>query len=187
MQNKSTKVYLSFGRHGRYGSDTAIERMSMLDAFYSGRQLAETLPPCVTIFYSPVPRAVQTMQFRRLGLGCCRAVVRPELEESAPTFTIRRWRDSIVQNAEAGERHFHFVTHLPVLEKLGLPDLDAGSICICEADNWQEMLAENYEVRLWPKTSPEELQKLLQKMKITPETLERLNPDDIYRILGGLS
>ena len=24
------KVYLSFGRHGRYGIDTAIEHMSML-------------------------------------------------------------------------------------------------------------------------------------------------------------
>ena len=89
------KVYLSFGRHGRYGIDTAIEHMSMLEAFLGGRRMALMLPPCDTVYYSPVPRAVMTAKFRALGLQCQHLLKCRELEEDMTTFIIKRFVGNI--------------------------------------------------------------------------------------------
>ena len=45
------KFYLSFGRHERYGSDTAIEREDMLAAFLTGQELKAWLPECAAVYH----------------------------------------------------------------------------------------------------------------------------------------
>ena len=180
------KVYLSFGRHGRYGAHTAIEHTSMLEAYLSGRNLSAKLPECQTVFYSPIPRAVQTAKFRGLGLGCRRFSAQEALKEETATFTIRQLVNSVIQSAEPEERHFHFVTHQPVIEKLGLPELDTCGICICAADSWTDMLSENYEVSRWPAPTIDEMHSLLQAVRIEPEDLEKFSPDGVYSALSRI-
>ncbi len=180
------KVYLSFGRHGRYGANTAIEHPSMLEAYLSGKQLAEKLPKCQTVFYSPVPRTAQTAKFRSLGLGCRRYSAQAALKEEATTFSIRQLVNSVIQSAEPEERHFHFVTHQPVIEKLGLPELNTCGICVCVAESWPDMLAGNYEVRRWPAPTTDEMHYLLQVLRIEPEDLEKFSPDGVYSALSRL-
>ncbi len=181
--SKDDKVYLSFGRHGRYGMDTAIDHTSMVEAFCNGWQMAEILPACRTVFCSPLPRAELTAKFRGLGLGCPHVICRPELDEETPKFTIRQFVDNVIKSAEKNERHFHFVTHLPVIEKLGLPDLSTCGVCWRVADNWDEMLAENYEIQMLPEEPKEEIFKILQKIRIMPEDLWQFSPNAIYSAL----
>lgn len=182
--SENNKVYLSFGRHGRYGMDTAIDHTSMVEAFCVGRRMAKIFPACRTVFHSPLRRAELTAKFRGLGLDCPHIICRQELEEETPKFTIRQFVDNVIKSAEKDERHFHFVTHLPVIEKLGLPDLSTCGVCWCEANNWGEMLAENYEVRVLPEEPKEEMFKVLQKIMIAPEDLWQFSPNAIYSALN---
>lgn len=181
-----SKVYLSFGRHGRYGHDTAIEHMSMLESFLGGRTLAAKLPSCDTIYYSPIPRAVMTARFQGLGMRCRHFLESKELEEDMSTFVVRKFVDNIIQCSTAEDRHYHFVTHQPIIEKLGLPELDTCGICFCVAENWQEMLAENYEIFTLPRPTYEELSELMQKLRIEPEDLEKFSPNGVYSALSRL-
>ncbi len=180
------KVYLSFGRHGRYGIDTAIEHMSMLESFLGGRLLAEKLPPCDAIYYSPIARAVATSKFLGLGMRCRNLLESKELEEDISTFMVRRFINGIIQNSTPENKHYHFVTHQPVIEKLGLPELDTCGICFCVAENWQEMLAENYEIIKMPRPSHSELFSLLKALRIEPDDLERFSPNGVYSALSRL-
>lgn len=177
------KVYLSFGRHGRYGRDTAIDRASMLEAFLSGQKLKAELPPCSAVYHSPVSRAVLTAKFRARGLSCPRILSVEQLSEDSPASVIHRFINLLIADAPAEESHYHFVTHLPVIEKLGLPDLGAGEICICEAEDWTEMLAENFTVRLFPNVTGEELSDFMRTSDISPEKFAALSPEEI---LAGL-
>lgn len=181
-----SRVYLSFGRHGRYGHDTAIEHMSMLEAFWSGRMMASKLPPCDVIYYSPLARAVMTARFQGLGMHCRYFLESKELEEDMSTFVMRKFVDNIIQSSTPEERHYHFVTHQPIIEKLGLPELDTCGICFCVAENWQEMLAENYEIVKLPRPTGEELFELMQKLRIEPEDLEKFSPNGVYSALSRL-
>lgn len=181
-----SRVYLSFGRHGRYGHDTAIEHMSMLEAFWGGRMMASKLPPCDVIYYSPLARAVMTARFQGLGMHCRYFLESKELEEDMSTFVVRKFVDNIIQSSTPEERHYHFVTHQPIIEKLGLPELDTCGICVCVAENWQEMLAENYEIVKLPRPTGEELFELMQKLRIEPEDLEKFSPNGVYSALSRL-
>lgn len=181
-----SRVYLSFGRHGRYGHDTAIEHMSMLEAFWGGRMMASKLPPCDVIYYSPLARAVMTARFQGLGIHCRYFLESKELEEDMSTFVVRKFVDNIIQSSTPEERHYHFVTHQPIIEKLGLPELDTCGICFCVAENWQEMLAENYEIVKLPRPTGEELFELMQKLRIEPEDLEKFSPNGVYSALSRL-
>ena len=178
------KVYLSFGRHGRYGIDTAIEHMRMLESFLGGRRLALMLPPCDAVYYSPIPRAAMTAKFRAQGLQCRHLLGCRELQEDMTSFIIKRFIGNIIQNSGPENKHYHFVTHLPVVEKLGLPELEACGICICSAVNWQEMLAENFEVIKLKNPSHDEIYNLLKTLRIEPEELEKFSPDGIYSALS---
>lgn len=181
-----SRVYLSFGRHGRYGHDTAIEHMSMLEAFWGGRMMASKLPPCDVIYYSPLARAVMTARFQGLGMHCRYFLESKELEEDMSTFVVRKFVDNIIQSSTPEERHYYFVTHQPIIEKLGLPELDTCGICFCVAENWQEMLAENYEIVKLPRPTGEELFELMQKLRIEPEDLEKFSPNGVYSALSRL-
>src|SRR5574344_1383071 len=130
-------VYLSFGRHGRYGTDSAIEKSSMLEAFLMGKRLKAELSPVATIYHSPIARAVETAKFQSLGMQCNHLLEVEDLAEDTPTFVINKFINQLLCNSEDKVSHYHFVTHLPVIEKLGLPELSAGNVCICSAQNWQ--------------------------------------------------
>lgn len=172
-------VYLSFGRHGRYGRDTAIDRKSMLEAFLTGRRLQKELPPAETVYYSPIARAVQTAEFRALGMECTHTLPVPQLSEETPAFVCRKFINTLTVQANENVFHYHFVTHLPVVEKLGLPDLGAGEICVCAAENWQEMLADNFSVTIWSLPEQEKTHALMRALALTEETMLTCSPVDI--------
>ena len=173
------KVYLTFGRHERYGDDTAIMREDMLVAYQTGTLLAAVLPPCATVYHSPLARAAETAKFEALGMGCNHLIETEFLEENTPKFTIQKFINGLLQNTDDMVQYYHFVTHLPVVEKLGLPFLAAGDVCLLTADNWAEMLAENFETRILHK--PTVSLEIRQKFDLT--CFDKSSADEIYRIL----
>ena len=127
-------VYLSIGRHEHYGYDTAIERADMLVAYLSGKYLQEFLPPCETVYHSSLARATETARFQALGMQCHHILKISALDEDTPKFTIQKFINTLLQNTSVDVRYYHLVTHLPVVEKLGLPFLSAGEICLLTAE-----------------------------------------------------
>lgn len=178
---QKNKFYLSIGRHERYGTDTPIEREDMLCAYLSGLILGNFLPACETVYHSPLARAKETARFEAMGMGCTHLLEVDALEESAPTFTIRKFINNLLQNTDDTVSYYHFVTHLPVAEKLGLPFLSAGEICLLTADNREEMLKENYTVQVIKK--PEVPVETWQELDLTPQSLAQLSADEIYQKL----
>lgn len=175
------KFYLSFGRHERYGNDTAIERQDMIAAFLTGRQLKEWLPECATIYHSPLARAAETARFEALGMQNGHLLCVEALEESATKFMVGKFINELLQYTDDAVSYYHFVTHLPVVEKLGLPFLGAGEVCLLTADNKDEMLAENFTLQVIAK--PEICAEIWQKIDLTPTGLNKLSADEIYRKL----
>lgn len=173
---------MSFGRHGRYGRDTPIDRLSMLEAYLSGRRMFEKYPPFDTIFYSPIARAVQTAEFRALGSKCEHLIESEKISEDTPTFEIRKFINLIISQS-SDERHYHFVTHLPVIEKLGLGEIGCGDICLCEADNWQEMLADNFKLTTLKFDLIDDCVELLNKMNLSAQQFDEETAEDIYTAL----
>ncbi len=175
------KFYLSFGRHGRYGNDTAIVREDMLAAFIIGQQLREWLPKCTTVYHSPLARAAETARFEALGMGIEHILSVETLDESASKFTICKFIDELLQYTDDAVSYYHFVTHLPVVEKLGLPFLGAGEVCLLTAENKMEMLAENFTLQVIKK--PEISAKMWQNIGLTSDEFEKLSADEIYQKL----
>lgn len=174
------KVYLTFGRHERYGDDTAITREDMLAAYQTGILLGTILPPCATVYHSPLARAAETARFEALGMRCDNLLETDFLTEDTPKFTIQKFINGLLQNTDDTVQYYHFVTHLPVVEKLGMPFLAAGDVCLLTADNWAEMLAENFETQLLHKpTIPSEI---LRHFDFAD--YNSLTADEIYRILN---
>ena len=179
LKLENNNVYLSFGRHGRYGSDTAIDRLSMLEAYLSGKEMAELYPACDTVYHSPIARAVQTAEFRALGMNCSHLIETPKLSEDSPAFDIKKFINNLLSQSK-NERHYHFITHLPVVEKLGLGALGCGEIGVCKADSWQEMLAENFSLEIIENPEFEQCANLLQKMSLSAEDFNSATPEDIF-------
>ena len=175
------KVYISIGRHERYGSDTPIEREDMLAAYLTGAALKQVLPRCETVYHSPLARAVCTARFEALGLSCHHLLESEFLIENATTFEVRRFFNQILSNTADDERYYHFVTHLPVVEKLGLPFLGAGEVCLLTADDWPAMLAENFSVQVLKKPP---LTAEIWRQVTTDNSLERLSTEEIYARLA---
>lgn len=181
MENK---FFLSFGRHGRYGSDTAIQREDMISAYISGTQLKNYLPLCETVYHSPLERAKETAHFEALGMDCPHILEVEALNEDCPAFTIRKFINNLLQNTADNVCYYHFVTHLPVVEKLGLPFLAAGEICLLSALNKEEMLQENFSLQIIAKPSvPSEM---WQKLNLNAAKLSQLSAGEIYRMLEDL-
>lgn len=178
---KQNSFYLSFGRHERPGRNTAIEKEDMLTAFAMGNQLREWLPPCETVYYSPLPRTEETALFQALGLNCRNIVSNENLHESAPKFNIKRFVDQVVLNAQENVFYYHFVTHLPVIEKLGLPELGTGDVCLLSAISKDDMLAENFRVQIIRKNAMDFT--FRQRMGLSSQDLTRLSPSEIYQRL----
>ncbi|MBQ8481464.1 MAG: histidine phosphatase family protein [Alphaproteobacteria bacterium] len=176
------RFYLSIGRHERYGTDTAIQREDMLCAYLSGAQLKEWLPECETVYHSPLARATVTARFEALGMGCPHILEIEALEESASAFTIRKFINNLLENTEDDIKYYHFVTHLPVVEKLGLPFLGTGEICLLTAENKEEMLKENFTVQVINK--PEVPPEMWQSLDLTPQSLSVMTTDEIYQNLS---
>lgn len=181
---QNSNFYLSFGRHERYGSDTAIEREDMLSAFLTGRQLKLCLPTCTTVYHSPLARAAETARFEALGMGVSHLLCVDALEESATKFAVNKFINELLNYTEDTVFYYHFVTHLPVVEKLGLPFLGAGEICLLTAENKEEMLAENYKIQIITKPAIEA--NLLQKLNLTLADLDKLSADEIYLKLAQI-
>lgn len=179
------KFYLSFGRHERYGSDTAIEREDMLAAFLTGRQLKLWLPECATVYHSPLERAVETARFEALGLKTEHLLCVEAMEESATKFEINKFINELLNYTDDTVAYYHFVTHLPVVEKLGLPFLGAGEVCLLTAENKDEMLAENFKLQIIKK--PQVGAEIWQKLNLTPDGLEKMSADEIYQLVLRLS
>lgn len=179
---ENNKVYLSFGRHGRYGRDTAIERLSMLEAYLSGRVLQEKYPLCDTVFYSPIARAAQTAWFRSLGMNCEHLIEAQKLSEDTSSFEVRKFINMLLINCK-NERHLHFVTHLPVIEKLGLGELGCGEVIILTAENWQKMLSESFETILMKNPDIDECTSILQKIGYSAQEFNQTLPEDIFNKL----
>jgi len=181
---QNNKVYITIGRHEHYGSDTAIERYDMLVAYQTGNMLAAVLPPCETVYHSPLARAVETARFEALGLNCNHLIETEFLDEDAPKNTVQKFINTLLQNTSEDVRYYHFVTHLPVVEKLGLPFLGAGDLCLLTADNWSEMLAENFTVQVI--TAPPVLPEIWHKLAITQAEFDKLSSDEIYQKVKSL-
>ena len=177
------KFYLSFGRHERYGSDTAIEREDMIAAFLTGRALKSWLPKCSTVYHSPLERAVETARFEALGMQTEHLLCTQDLEESASKFAIQSFLNKLLAYTDDEVAYYHFVTHLPVVEKLGLPFLGAGEVCLLTAENKNEMLAENFSVQVIKK--PEISAEIWQKLELTADSLSRMNADEIYQKIAN--
>ena len=181
---EKNKFYLTIARHERYGTDTPIEREDMLVAYLSGVMLKSCLPPCDTVYHSPLARAVSTARFEALGLHCSHLLEIAELEESTPTYTIHRFINNLLQNTTEDVQYYHLVTHLPVAEKLGLPFLGAGEMCLLTAENKTEMLKENFTIQVLKR--PEIPTELCQKVNLTISGLSDLSEDEIYKRLADL-
>lgn len=176
LQNK---VYITIGRHEHYGFDTAIEREDMLVAYQTGKMLAAVLPPCETVYHSPLARAVETARFEALGLGCSHIIETEFLDEDAPKYTVQKFINALLQNTSDDVFYYHFVTHLPVVEKLGLPFLGAGDVCLLTADNWTEMLAENFYVQVM--NAPKVALEVWHKLKVERSVFDKMSSDEIYQ------
>ena len=176
---ENNQVYLSFGRHGRYGNDTAIERLSMLESYLCGKYLLNNYPPCDALYYSPIARAVQTAEFRALGMNVQHLIETQKLSEDTPTFEIRKFINTIIAQS-SNERHYHFVTHLPVIEKLGLGELGCGETIVLSAQNWQEMLIENFERTTLPYPNINDCANLLQKIGYTAQEFNTAPAPEIF-------
>ncbi len=179
-----TKVYLSFGRHERYGFDTPILREDMVAAYLTGLQLKQILPACTTIYHSPLERAAETARFEALGMNCEHLLETEFLIEDAPKFTIQKFVNNIITNTDSSVHYYHFVTHLPVVEKLGLPFLGAGDVCLLAANTWADMLAENFGVQVIHRPEIEAF--LWTQFKKTSEDIETLTSDAIYNLLQNM-
>ena len=182
LQNK---VYITIGRHERYGlGDTAILREDMLAAFQTGVNLRQILPPCACVYHSPLERAVVTAKFQALGLNCDHIIEAADLSENTPKYEVQKFFNRLLQYTDESVQYYHFVTHLPVVEKLGLPFLTAGEICLLTADNWQAMLSENFALQTIkvPAIGVE----LWQKTGLTAASLEKLSTAEIYALLQKL-
>lgn len=180
---KTNKVYLSFGRHGRYGSDTPIDRLSMVEAFLSGIWLDRNFPQIEAIYHSPIERVVETVRFRALGLKNNHLIATTSLTENASTFTIRKFINNIIALADKNVFHYHFVTHFPVVEKLGLPDLGMGQMCVCEADSWEEMLCDNFQIHKLPDIEISAISNVLKQVNMSAEEFNLISKDDLYNKL----
>ena len=178
----SNKVYISIGRHEHYGyGDTAILRADMLTAFQTGKMLKEWLPPCETIYFSPLERAAETARFQALGMGCSHLLESQFLSEDTPKFEVQKFFNRLLKLTPDSVRYYHFVTHLPVAEKLGLPFLGAGDVCLLTADSWQNMLSENYTLQTV--RAPQVDIDIWQQIAQNPDSLEQLSADEIYDML----
>ncbi|MBP5216126.1 MAG: hypothetical protein J6039_06215 [Alphaproteobacteria bacterium] len=175
------KFYLSFGRHEKPDYEYGIEKEGMLRTWFLGRQLQKELPMCATVYCSPLPRAEKTAFFQALGLGCKNLAVNDNLHESTPKFNIERFVNQVISTAGDKSFYHHFVTHLPVIEKLGLPELGAGEICLLTAENKDEMLSENYTVKVITKQEPDFNWR--KQRGLLPERLVLLSAEEIYQIL----
>lgn len=184
MANKQAS--LCFARHGRYGSDTFIDRQSMLEAFLQGKLLKNIFSDCETVYHSPIPRAVQTANFLALGMNCSHLVEAPQLSENEPTFGIQKFITGILLNTEGNKCAYLFVTHLPVIEKIGLPDLGCGEMCLCNAENTTEMLAENFTTQKIPVPNIDNVVHLMEQINVSADELNRLSADEIYSRLSLL-
>lgn len=176
---KQNKFYLSLGRHERYGSDTPIEREDMIAAYLTGREIQACLPKCAVVYHSPLERAAETARFEALGLKCNHLLCVEALEESANKFTIVKFISELLRYTEENVQYYHFVTHLPVVERLGLPFLGAGEVCLLTAENKQEMQAENFSLQVIKK--PQISAQIWQKLDLTPDILPQLSADEIYQ------
>lgn len=178
----NNKVYISIGRHEHYGhGDTAILRADMLTAFQTGKMLQQWLPTCETIYFSPLERAAETARFQALGMGCSHLLESQFLSEDTSKFEVQKFFNRLLELTPDSVRYYHFVTHLPVAEKLGLPFLGAGDVCLLTADNWSDMLGENYKLQTIH--APQVDVALWRKIQQTPDSLERLSADEIYDLL----
>lgn len=179
------KVYLSIGRHGRYGfGNTAILREDMLSSYAMGQMLNQTFPPCTCVYHSSLERAIITARFQALGLNCTHLLENECLNENIPKFEVQKFFNRLLKYTDDNVQYYHFVTHLPVIEKLGLPFLAAGDVCLLTSDNWRDMLAENYTVQII-NAQPANIE-LWQKIKQTPTTLDKLSAAEIYTLLRKL-
>lgn len=178
------KVYITIGRHEHYGFDTAIEREDMLVAYQTGKMLANVLPTCETVYHSPLARAVETARFEALGLGCSHIIETEFLDEDTPKNTVQKFINTLLQNTSDDVFYYHFVTHLPVVEKLGLPFLGAGDLCLLTANSWSEMLAENFKVQVI--TAPEVPVEVWRKSNLKKNELNKLASDEIYSCLQSI-
>jgi len=179
------KFYLSFGRHERYGNDTAIEREDMIAAYLTGKQLKSWLPTCTTVYCSPLERAAVTARFEALGLGVDHLLISESLTENADKFTVKRFITDLLNYTDEQTAYYHFVTHLPVVEKLGLPFLGAGEVCLLAAENKDEMQAENFLLQTIKK--PIISAEIWQKLQLVPKELNTLSTEEIYKKLTDLN
>lgn len=176
MQNK---FYLAFGRHERYGSPgTAIEREDMIAAYLSGRKLKNILPPCACVYHSPLRRAAETAHFEAAGLGCENLTEVDALIDTETSFGTRKFLNALLRDVPENVFYYHIVTHLPVLEKLGLPFAGTGEIYLLTAENSAEMLAENFTLQKIQK--PQVTAAVWRKLKLTPQSLQKMSADEIY-------
>ena len=182
---KQNSVILSFGRHQSYGYDTEIERESMLAAYYIGTILQQILPQCETVYYSPVARASVTARFEALGMKCSHLIETHFLEESSVKYAVQNFINELIKNTSDEVFYYHFVTHLPVIEKLGLPFLGQGDVCLLIADSWTEVLAKNYNIQVI-KAHKTPLY-LWQKLSLNEQSIGKLNTDEIYAKLCNLT
>lgn len=180
QSNQTDKVFMSWARHERYGTDTAIKREAMVRAFQMGKQLRKMLPECETIYCSPIDRAKQTAEFQALGMRCTHLLENAFLAEDTPTFSVRKFISQVILNTAADVRYYHFVTHLPVLEKLGLPIWAAGSVCLLSAASWTDMLAENFTVQTFD--PPKLRSDFYQNFAADHDKFEKMSAEEIYAV-----
>lgn len=178
QSNQTDKVFMSWARHERYGTDTAIKREAMVRAFQMGKQLRKMMPECETIYCSPIDRAKQTAEFQALGMRCTHLLENAFLAEDTPTFSVRKFISQVILNTAADVQYYHFVTHLPVLEKLGLPIWAAGSVCLLSAASWTDMLAENFEVQTFEALSLDA--DFYRNFAQNAEEFEKMTAEQIY-------
>ena len=151
----------------------------MLESYLSGKYLATNYPACDTLYHSPIARAVQTAEFRALGMNCGHLIEAQKLSEDTPTFEIKKFINNILAQSTK-ERHYHIVTHLPVIEKLGLGELGCGETVVLSAQNWQEMLIENFERTILPYPDINDCVNLLQNIGYTAQELNIAPAEEIF-------
>ena len=179
----NNKVYITVCRHERYGvGDTPIWREGMVRAWQTGNNLRQILPPCDAIYHSPLARAKTTAEFQALGLQCNHLLQVDELSEDTPKFEVQKFFNRLLQYSNEDSFFYSFVTHLPVIEKFGLPFLAAGDVCLLTADNREQMLAENFTLEVIS-AAPVSAE-TWQKIDHTPTTIEALSSAEIYGLLN---
>ncbi len=139
-------VTITLGRHGIMDENAGITPLSMLAAYFSGKDLLQYGPALV--LSSSVKRAEITAQIRNLVLRAPLLFL-PELHDNPDLdcmssaqlkdFVEKLYGQIVFHGRERKVQHVHVITHLPILLELTGDFCSECGYYVIRAENWDKM------------------------------------------------